>query len=170
MTEAQAPSAQQEPQHTFGKGPLTDEQLKAMIAQAESAQPAETERPLITLENLDDVFTYHQWSPEQIARGNAIRAAAKAYAKSVLEAQENMKALQAAIRESGIDKPENPTDLYRYAQERRAVAIERSSPAPQRILDSSLSALNETVMIANSAITFEASQLVRDNPPGGTAA
>lgn len=38
----------------------------------------------ITLENLDEVFSYHQWSPEQVQKGNAIRAAAKELAKAVI--------------------------------------------------------------------------------------
>jgi hypothetical protein len=92
----------------------------------------------ITSANLDEVFTFHQWSPDQIAKGNAIRAAAKEFAKAIL-ASAPPSAPPAAVN-----------DLLELAAHRRQQALEMVSDA---------------VMKANAAITFEASPLVRV-PPG----
>lgn len=41
--------------------------------------------PRITLDNLEEVFTYHGPDSEQVIRYNAINKAAKAFARAVLE-------------------------------------------------------------------------------------
>lgn len=87
----------------------------------------------ITAENLDEVFTFHQWSPEQVAKGNAIRAAAKEFAKAILASQ------------PPSSPPAPVNDLLELAARRREQALEMVS---------------DTVMKANAAITFEAAQLV----------
>ena len=88
----------------------------------------------ITRENLDEVFTFHKWTPEQIDRGTAIRAAAKEFAKSILDsAPQNIQ---------GADLTDVQRDLLRLAMDRRQAALEMVS---------------DTVMKANAAITFEAS-------------
>ena len=85
----------------------------------------------ITLGNLDEVFTFHKWTPEQIERGTAIRAAAKELARAILESA------------PGQRQPA-PGSLYHLlvlANNRRQAALEMVS---------------DTVMKANAAITFEA--------------
>lgn len=91
----------------------------------------------ITLENLDDVFTFHKWSPEQVERGNAIRAAAKELAKAII--------LSAPDSYAILGKNEH------VALSLRELAIERRQCA--------LEMVSEVVMKANSAITFEAANL-----------
>jgi hypothetical protein len=87
----------------------------------------------ITLENLEEVFTFHKWTPEQVEKGNAIRAAAKELAKAIILSA------PPPIDEDGYD-----LDMLRLAVRRRQDALEMVS---------------ETVMKANSAITFEAAEL-----------
>jgi hypothetical protein len=82
----------------------------------------------ITRENLDEVFTFHQWTPEQVERGTAIRAAAKELARVIIESEHG-----------APGKPAN--DLLVLARNRRQAALEMVS---------------DTVMKANAAITFEA--------------
>jgi hypothetical protein len=86
----------------------------------------------ITADNLDQVFTFHQWSPEQVAKGNAIRAAAKEFAKAIL----------ASAPTEPLSQRGSLVDL---AQRRREQALEMVS---------------DTVMKANAAITFEAAVLM----------
>lgn len=84
----------------------------------------------ITAGNLEEVFTFHKWTPEQIERGNAIRAAAKELARAILDS--------APPR----DKSGATNELLDIAERRREAALEMVS---------------DTVMKANAAITFEAS-------------
>jgi hypothetical protein len=82
----------------------------------------------ITKENLDEVFTFHKWTDEQVARGTAIRAAAKELAKAILDS-------------APAQPPKGSVyDLLVLADERRQAALEMVS---------------DTVMKANAAITFE---------------
>jgi hypothetical protein len=97
----------------------------------------------ITAGNLDQVFTFHQWSPDQVARGNAIRAAAKEFAKAILASA------------PPSSPPAAVNDLLELAAHRREQALEMVS---------------DTVMKANAAITFEASQLVPVPPATATTA
>ena len=84
---------------------------------------------MINYANLDEVFTFHQWTPEQVARGATVRAAAKEFARAILES------------DPGVTFPGPPNDLLILAAHRRQAALEMVS---------------DTVMKANAAITFEA--------------
>lgn len=130
---------------------------------------------MITLENLEDVFTYHEWSPEQRACGNALRAAAKELCRGILERQpydtliEDHEVFCQAIRDSAIVPPAEKTELYAYAQNRRQRALKCAIDIfpslkyleHEEAQQNFMSSVNEIVMIANSAITFEAAQLVK---------
>lgn len=72
---------------------------------------------------------FHKWTPEQIARGTRIRAAEKELMRAILDSAPD-------ISENGV-----LTDLGILAGQRRQTALEM---------------VNEAVMKANSAITFEA--------------
>lgn len=89
----------------------------------------------ITEENLDEIFPYHERSPEQVEKGSAIRAAAKELCRVILQ--------------SGPSKYNGPTpepDLALLARQCRKDALQ---------------AVREAAMIANSAITYEAKDLER---------
>jgi hypothetical protein len=88
----------------------------------------------ITRENLDEVFTFHKWTPEQIDRGTVIRAAAKELARAILDSAPQK------LHDEGLTCAQ--LDLLLLAQKRRQCALEMVS---------------DTVMKANAAITFEAS-------------
>jgi hypothetical protein len=84
---------------------------------------------MITLGNLDEICTYHKWSPEQIERGTKIRAAGKELMRAILESDVSDPYLE--------DADYNKT----LAGKRRQAALEMA---------------NDAVMKANSAITLEA--------------
>lgn len=134
----------------------------------------------VTLQNLDEVFTYHEWSPEQRARGNAIREKAKVLSRGILarmnigELLERQVEFYEAIDASAIAPPAEKTDLYAYAQNRRMKALTMANEVREMLKETTsnpdstdqaiVSFINQTVMMANSAITFEASTLVRETP------
>jgi hypothetical protein len=134
---------------------------------------------MITLENLEDICTFHAWTPEQRAAGNEIRAKAKEFMRLQIETRDAGLALQSAIKSSEprwkhyarsfphsdhayTDSSERidfyPSELQNYADERRAKAVDMVErlTLSQNVLQDLLSAVNLLVMVANSAITFEA--------------
>jgi hypothetical protein len=52
----------------------------------EGGQRASSGRAALTLETVDDVFTYHAWDMDQVARGDVVREALVAAAKAALRA------------------------------------------------------------------------------------
>lgn len=88
----------------------------------------------ITLENLDEIFTYHQWSPEQVEKGNKIRAAAKELARAILNSGPSV-----------WDGEGEEPNLRLLARQKRKDALQM---------------VTECVMAANAGITYEASVLV----------
>ena len=114
----------------------------------------------ITVENLDEIFEYHQWSPEQVEKGQAIRAAAKKSVRAFFACREALSEMRDAIVHSTAENPPANETLADYASERRKTALarlDRVLPTEDTIQE--LGAMfNEIVMVANSAITFEASR------------
>ena len=96
---------------------------------------------MITLENLESVFSYHKWTPEQVERGNAIRAAAKELARAII-----LSAPDAYVTEDSTHSI--AASLHGLARSRRKTALEMVS---------------DCVMKANAAITFEAATLSPDD-------
>lgn len=120
--------------------------------------------PIISDETLlDDLFTYHAWSPEQVAKGNAIRAAAKELSRITIAQELASRAFLAAIKASAPDETQPAatgdvqTKLRALAALRRKKAIKEAerhvkADFPQYCIEH----FAEIVMLANSAITFEA--------------
>ena len=96
---------------------------------------------MITLENLDEVFSFHKWTPDQVKRGNAIRAAAKELARAIL-----------------LSAPEIRTYEPIYVPSRDALI-----DLARRRREAALEMVSDCVMKANAAITFEAATLSPDD-------
>ena len=121
---------------------------------------------MITPENLSEIFQYHPWSPEQVLKGNAIRAAAKKSALALFALREASLEMRDAIVQSAPEQPPASESLADYAKSRRDRSLTRLDqlvPA-EDMVQSFAADLNEIVMIANSAITFEAPRLERIAP------
>jgi hypothetical protein len=55
----------------------------------------------ITLDQIDDIFTYHKWSPDQIAKGSEVRTAAKKLAIAIIESESDVsKAVDSSLAKS----------------------------------------------------------------------
>ncbi len=121
---------------------------------------------MITPENLSEIFEYHAWSPEQVKKGNAIRAAAKKSALALFALRAAALEMRDAIVQSAPEQPPASESLADYAKDRRSRALTRLDvlvPA-EDMVQSFAADLNEIVMIANSAITFEAPRLEPQTP------
>ncbi len=132
---------------------------------------------MVTLQNLDDVHKYHKWAPEQVDRGNAIRAAAENLSRAYLMRSPSTTILDLkatlvdAIEKSGEGAPAPSSDLRDLAARRRAKAIKMACALrepgtlmgvyalSQDEIQDEIDAVCLTVMVANSAITFEAARL-----------
>jgi hypothetical protein len=86
---------------------------------------------MITEDMLDELFTFHKWSADQVENGNAIRAAGKEFSRAILRSAPTLPSLMS----------EEKTKFSVLSAARRQEALEM---------------VQETVMKANSAITFEA--------------
>jgi hypothetical protein len=124
---------------------------------------------MITLENLDAICTFHKWNDNQIESGTAIRSTAKELMRSMIQQREESNVFariddfDRAITNSSAHTPGavQLTNLGLYSLNRRKKAHEqvdvlRSMYRVRYHLPEMLSFINEIVMMANSAITFEA--------------
>jgi hypothetical protein len=137
--------------------------LEALFAKisGQNGNPEPNSKPvLITEDMLDDLFTFHTWSPDQVQKGQAIRAAAKELVRMQMREQEATIAFLRAIEDSApapLGENENPSRLQLLAAQRRAAAVEvarnwNNPEHPAKVAE----LVNKVVMQANSAITFEA--------------
>jgi hypothetical protein len=134
--------------------------LQALLSKLSDGEENETTSAFITDDLLETLFAFRRWSPEQVVKNRAIRAAALRLARLKIEEEAATVAFLDAIRASGPAPVANPTPLQALAAQRRDEVEEKiagwSRPAyPTEMIEAIVRAVRDI----NSAIGLEGARV-----------